>query len=797
MKSTYSKNTKTMKKNILSVSTMALLSLAACKKEDVKPETPDRSEHIYTFEASAAAKATLGENCVEWAEGDVIGTFAKGSQNASGRVNVGTPCTFPVKTVGSLAVGDKVYAYAPYSENAATDAAEVTFEIPADQSTDKIAMPLAARPFEMTEELEDNTETAVAGMNFYNLASVAELKLYASDGVASGEKIQSVTLTSTADICGSYVLDLTAIDPAKEETLALTRTSGAQTVTLALATPADIPASEGAALSLPVVLAPGTYPLTLTVVTDQASYIKTASEDLEFLRSHRKALVLDIASAKPSGMAITPAGLRSFGRGETLEYEIELTGITGDVTATAPEGWTATVDGTRLKVTASTDDTKALGGKVNVTIGKYTEELEVRRSGLNNQEDLVAFTTSVGNMLDDKFVKDIDAKYLDNEEISINADIEIPSASIAYGAYWLKRLRVPLNGNGHKLTINTTHGSRGGMVQNLGANVHDLNIDGTINAKDANAYVGGLACLLSADGLTVSNVTSTVNIVLGSGGCRAGGLIGAGDTTFGTPSTATLQNCHFDGSISANSGAYAIGGMLGALNAAIKTLNMNDCQFNGSISVSGNATAVGGMMGHAESKGVHAIFSGCKASSTAKITCRNGASKFIGGFVGAGGAATNPGEVMTMTDCSFEGTVEYIHINSVGVDGQIRIAGFIGNLERGAEFSNCKFLGKVLVDWANRGSLDGGGRGVGGFVGRTTAPNAGFPNMNARSIFEDCISKGTIEVTNSVDQEANNKLRIGHFVGESNNNTDSHKLGNCTFESAITVNGTVLTIEGK
>lgn len=785
-----------MKKNVFLASAMALLSLAACKKDEPQPEVPDRNEHIYTFEASAATKATLGESCVEWADGDVIGTFAKGYDNESGRVKVGTPCTFPVKTVGKLAAGEKVYAYAPYGKNAASVATKVTFEIPSEQVSDKISMPLAAQPYEVTEELADNTETAVAGMNFYNLASVAELKLYATGEVAKGEKIQSVTLTSTSDICGSYTLDLTAIDPEKDETLALTMTSGAQTVSVALATAVEAPASEDAAISVPVVLAPGTYPLKLTVVTDKASYIKTTSEDLEFLRSHRKALVLDIASAKPSGMVLTPSDLRSFGRGESLEYEIELTGVADNVTAVAPEGWTATVSGTKLTVTASDDDSKALEGKVTVTAGKFTEELEVRRAGLNSQEDLVEFTTLYNNMLDVVPVDEIDAKYLDNGELSINADIEIPAAQMASGAYWLKRFRVPLNGNGHTLTYHATHGTRGGLVQNLGANVHDLVLEGTINAKDGNAYVGGLACLLSADELTVSNVTSNVDIVLGSSGCRAGGLIGAGDVTFGTPTTATFQNCHFNGSITANAGAYAIGGMLGAINAAIKTLNVDKCQFNGSITVSGNATSIGGMLGNAENKGVHATFTGCKVSSEAKITCKGGASKFIGGFVGAGGAATNPGEIMTMKDCSFEGTVEYIHKNDVGVDGQVRIAGFIGNLERGAEFSNCKLLGKVFVDWAKRGSLDGGGRGVGGFVGRNTAPNADFPNMNAKSIFEDCVSKGTIEIINSVDSK-DYKDRIGHFVGESNNKTDSHKLSNCTFESAISVNGTPLTIEGK
>lgn len=741
-----------MKKNVLLASAMALLSLAACKKEDVKPETPDRSEHIYTFEASASTKATLGENSVAWADGDVIGTFATGNPNAAGRVKVGTPCTFPVKTVGKLAAGEKVYAYYPYAGNAATAATKVAFEIPSAQVSDKLSMPLAAQPYEVTEELADNTETAVAGMNFYNLASVAELKLYATGDVAKGEKIQSVTLTSTAEICGSYTLDLTAIDPEKEETLGLVKTSGAKTVSVALATAVEAPASEDAAISVPVVLAPGTYPLTLTVVTDQASYIKTTSEDLEFIRSHRKALVLDIASAKPSGMVLTPSELRSFGRGESLEYEIELTGVADKVTAVAPEGWTATVKDTKLTVTASDDDSKALSGKVTVTAGKFTEELEVRRAGLNSQEDLVEFTTSVDNMLNDGYK--IDAKYLDGEEISINADIVIPDNKMAYGAYWLKRLQTPINGNNHTLTYKTTHASRGGLIQNLGADVHDLNVAGTITANGGNAYVGSLACLLSKSGLTVTNVTSTVEITLTNTGCRMGGFIGAGDPSFSKP----------------------------------VNFNMKDCQFNGKLKTTANAYAVGGLIGDVSDNNVRWTFDNCDVHGTIEVTgCKVNS---LGGLVGRGGAADN---ILTFNGCEFAGNLSY---SLAGTELDLtRIGGFLGNLERGGIFSKCSFTGTMTADWNNVKVLNDASHGFGGFVGRNTGHNDNAA-LNIKALFTDCVSKGTITVKNSADIESNNILRIGHLIGSSNNNNETtHVETGCTYESVITVNGKELTIK--
>lgn len=787
-----------MKRNLFLASVIVLLAAAACKKEPAQPAAPDRSEHIYTFETSAASKTTLGENCVGWEAEDCIGTFAKGQQNEKAHVNVGTPCTFQVKTIGKLEAGDKIYAYAPYAEAAGTEASKVVVSIPAEQSTEHFAMPLAAVPFVVKGELAAGSETPVGGMDFCNLASAAVLRIFSDGTVAAGEKIQSVTISSESDICGSYSIDLTAIDLQKEETLALTQTTGAKAVTVNLATAADV-AVESGALEIPVVLAPGTYAVKVVVKTDKTSYFKTSAETVEFIRNHRKPLSLNLAEAEHYGIEkVEPAELRSFKKGEALEYSLTFTGEC-DVTASCPEGWAATVEGTKLTVTAPADDTKALEGNVVLSVGGAATEVPVRLAGINSQEDLVAFTKSVDNMQQDGYK--IDPMYLVDEELSINADITIPSESMAYGAYWLKRLQTPINGNGHTLTFNTTHGSRGGLVQNLGADVHDLNLAGTISAKDANAYVGSLAYLLSKTGLTVSNVTSTVEITISNTGCRAGGLIGAGDTSF-LPDGVTLmddfnmKNCHFNGKIIVNNNAYAVGGILGSAEGKLKSSEFTGCQFNGNITVSGNAQNVGGLLGNAGNKGLHATFNNCKCGSEATITCKEGASKFIGGLVGTSGNCTNPGEIMTMNDCSFEGTIDYSHKSDVGVDGEIRIGGFIGSLDRGAEFSKCSFTGKINVDWANKGSLDGGERGVGGFVGRDTAPNASFPNMNAKSTFAGCVSQGNIIITNSIDSKKEEIVqRLGHLIGRLKNTTDSHKVTDCTLASTITVNGTKLTIE--
>ena len=1173
-----------MKRNLFAISIMALLAAVGCKEETEQPAAPDRSEHVYTFEAATATKATLGDNCVEWEDGDKIGTFAKGQPNASGIVNVGTPCTFQVKTTGTLEVGDKVYAYAPYSKSAGTNASELAFCISSEQSTGHIAMPLAAVPFEVTERLDEGTDAPVAGLNFCNLASVVRLLVYSDGTVAAGEKIQSVTVSSTADICGSYTIDLTAIDPSKESTLVPVQTNGEKAVTVTLATAADVATGKESAVEVPIVLAAGSYPVTVIVNTDKASYLKSSSEDIEFIRNHRKPVAFNIAEAKPCGVEIAPSDLRSYARGESFEYDLTLTGVSDAAVTSCPAGWTAVIDGEKLKVTAPSEDSQALEGKVVITAGGFPKSVDVRRAGvnskdefiacitaigrdknahatavkdaeayaaslapymvdgwvslnadftltaddfcnnsadlmyqtyekidgndhtvtfdvkskstdgfttfakyidkdvknlkfagkietgeltsslatlcqrvegtttienvhssvnlivsnriavgyvaglvsdfngvatlkncsysgtmslnagadviagiaarctdpigkgsnlvtienctfsgklnyntaehksatriggiiasqernavisgctnsgemvidlnsnviakdassgigglvgrcngktsdftmntvvknssftgtitflnqhptqtstyigkvigckldgyddaqsvgnvetgtikwdskvsfantetvsfaygekkdveisadatlkavsmdapkgwtvdcsawksgkisvtapasgkgdiegvkelllkattadgkailssnaktfrllgINNQDELVAFTKSVDNMLNDGY--QIDAKYLANNEIAINADITIPSGSLAYGAYWLKRLQTPLNGNEHTLTFNTTHGSRGGLVQNLGADVHDLKLAGTISAKDANAHIGSLACLLSKTGLTVSNVTSTVEITISNTGCRAGGLIGAGDVTFSKPVNFTMK----------------------------------DCQFNGKMNITANAYAVGGLIGDASDNNLRWTFDNCGSKATITVGSCKVAS--LGGLVGRGGAADN---ILTFNECEFGGSLSY----TIGDDGYdlTRIGGLLGNLERGGVFTKCSFTGSITADW-NGGRIlgaGGGSCGVGGFVGRNTGhnDNAAF---NIKAIFTDCVSKGTISIKNSTDSEGANKAYLGHFIGSSNNsNATTHVETDCKYESVITVNGTELTIE--
>ncbi|MBQ7517858.1 MAG: hypothetical protein IJR34_06165 [Bacteroidales bacterium] len=1157
------------------------LTLFACKKEE---QTNDRTGFSYRFEANLSTKATLGENCVEWENGDQIGSFAGGLNNHAGDIHLGNPCTFDVATVTPLTPGDKVYAYAPYDENAGTKASELTLTIPVTQQVEKIAMPLAGVPYTVTRELAGNTTTPVDGMYFCNMAAIAKLAIYSNGTVAAGEKIQTIYVTSSADICGTFRTDLTAINPDDESSMALVPRVCAKTVSIYPATPVAIASSETEATLIPVVLAPGTYPLTVSVVTDKATYTKTTSESLTFARSHFKKLILDISSAVSIG--VEPAGIRSFAKGATLHYALSLNGVEGVSVTACPDGWSTNISGNTLSVTAPATDTKALEGTITLSANGISKDLSVRLAGINSKEEFFAFADAMGReaaahtaatadaeayaaalapykadgwvclncdftLTQDDFysnyyayvlhhiyepingnghtitfdvtakntagllafcqyidqpvknlnfagrivagktdanvsvlgisicngatldnihssvdieinkpgnhvsgvfgsvydatetliqncsysgttrinapiqyfggisamnasgkganrvtirncnysgqfiyaldnhhnqvriggiigaqerngvvenctnsgtmvfdIKGVDiatgnlcgiggimgrcnaiasgytmytkvsdctftgsirltnvpptqprtyinkivgtplsgydsaastgnnesgtisyespeteisftstesvtfaygetkaiaittdagvtevsvdaqtgwtfdcsgwsegsisvtapangqgsnvgaceirlkgldasgtrivgtnakplrlyginnadelaaftavygnktdtpvtegealAPYLSNGEITLNADITIPSGSVAWGAYWLKRLMLPLNGNGHTLTISTQQAERGGLFQNVGKNVHDLNISGTIECtgSESQYYIkaGSLASFISADRVTIKNVHSNATIKVNNNTegnvIYVGGLVSTVNSTISQPQTVTFEDCSFTGTITTTKSVEAVGGILGAGGAGAQ-ITFRNC--------SGNAT----------------------------MSCTGRGVKGVGGIAGGSGTNTNPGEILYFTDCSFTGTINYVSDGNYDT----RIGGILGNLERGAQMNGCSFTGTINANMKRKAYFAGTSRGIGGLVGKDTAPDSGYPNMNAQCILTDCVSAGTIALTNVGDTEEDILSHVRQLVGFQYNYTETHIETNCTANSTIT-----------
>lgn len=234
-------------------------------------------------------KSELGADCVHWVKGDRIGTFAGGLNNNGGDVTVGTPCTFMVKTNNALAPGDKVYAYAPYSSTAGSDASSVTLSVPPVQKMvggvfQSDALPLAAIPYTVPSGGLVNS-----AMRFRNLASLVELRLYTEGATGVSETVKAVSFTSDSDICGDCVVDLTS------SSSALTVVKGFRKVTTMLeGTPTVLP--ENGYVSCFISLVPGTYSGTFEVLTDKAVYNLDASA-LQYSMNGWKPLTFKLGKA--------------------------------------------------------------------------------------------------------------------------------------------------------------------------------------------------------------------------------------------------------------------------------------------------------------------------------------------------------------------------------------------------------------------------------------------------------------------------------------------------------------------
>ncbi|MBQ7517855.1 MAG: hypothetical protein IJU13_05450 [Bacteroidales bacterium] len=462
-------------------------------------------------------------------------------------------------------------------------------------------------------------------------------------------------------------------------------------------------------------------------------------------------------------------GKCSFTYGQTQEIAMICKGVQSIVSCNAPAGWTVDysqlISGGFVRVTAPAKASMTVGrGNLSFTatqVGSSVNitsegEMILRLYGLNDADDVREFTDAYGNKSDTPtYSGETIAPYLVNGELTLNADITIPSNCIAWGAYWLKRLMIPLNGNGHTLTISTQQAERGGLFQNVCQNVHDLNISGTVECTggdDKNIRAGSLASFVSADGITIKNVRSNVNIKANNNiqgqVLYIGGLVSLLNDIVSQPKKLTFDNCHFTGTITTTKSVEAVGGILGA----------------------------GGM-------GAEITFRNC--SSSAVITCTGRGVKGIGGIAGGTGTSTNPGEVLYIYGCTFSGTINYVSDGNYNT----RIGGILGNVERGTEMAACTFSGTINADMKGKNYFgsDPNYRGIGGIIGRDAAPVADYPNLNARAILDECISNGTISITQSGDTPAVNASHVGQITGLQINFTESHSENNCTSTSTINI----------
>lgn len=288
---------------------------------------PVKEAHIFTLgaannEGDADTKTILGSDAngvfSEWESGDNLIYKINDANHGTSAVTIGEPCTFSI--TDDLVENDVIYTWFPYCVDETGTPDGVWFNVPADQhqstNFDLDAMPMVAKPITMTAAMvtawDSDKTAALADVQFANLGSVINFKVYNTNSAYNSEKLTSISFDAGSSvISGTFALDLTAIDFSDEAQVTYTESklvddaelpSGYEdelgrhsAVTTTLLSNATIPTSKASALDVYMVVLPGTYAGTITVTTTKARYIYPLSSR-EFKRSEIKKLGLDLNS---------------------------------------------------------------------------------------------------------------------------------------------------------------------------------------------------------------------------------------------------------------------------------------------------------------------------------------------------------------------------------------------------------------------------------------------------------------------------------------------------------------------
>ena len=217
-------------------------------------------------------------------------------------------------------------------------------------------------------------------------------------------------------------------------------------------------------------------------------------------------------------------------------------------------------------------------------------------------------------------------------------------------------------------STNNIYGDAAAVVGYNHGTVTNCTAGGTVTAKDANCYAGGIAAINLRGTIVGCSNRSTVTLAnsvqyvggitghndygtisgcsnsgtvkgLGSYNCSAGGIAGAvnGTITGGTITSGTITNCTNSGTVSGGerSGGKA-GGIAGQNNNASSITN---CTNSGTVETIAFGSRAGGIAGH---------------NDNASITnCTNSGSVTKGGGTAGGIAAQSDGSGGKITNCGF------------------------------------------------------------------------------------------------------------------------------------------------
>lgn len=165
------------------------------------------------------------------------------------------------------------------------------------------AMPCVSKGKFITTGLREHPEDIANAMTMYMLGSAAEFKIYSSTGKYQGETIEKVILTTTNEPCAGYCYyNITS------ENLEITGCDQNTITSDVSACNYHVPVEKGSEESIYLVIAPGTYDMSLDVITKSSDGKKWnyhfTTTDKTFVRANRKPFAVNLESAAASRSAL-------------------------------------------------------------------------------------------------------------------------------------------------------------------------------------------------------------------------------------------------------------------------------------------------------------------------------------------------------------------------------------------------------------------------------------------------------------------------------------------------------------
>lgn len=242
----------------------------SCQRTDRTPRM-----FQYRFEiADEGTRAALFDDGVCWLPGDRVGLFVGGTGPVAADVDVSaSPSTIVFSSGNPLAAGTTVHACYPFTEGS-TDVSAARIVFPAFQTGGSVsAMPMAGIPSRIGDE-DGGTNGLI---RFLNLGAVVDFRVFSA--VYAGEKVESIHFQADAGgpVSGAATLNLDLVDPDQASSLQPVWVGDACHPYVTLQQEAIVGTDKESAAQnhLYLVLPPGTYSGTLSVVTDAAVYAFT------------------------------------------------------------------------------------------------------------------------------------------------------------------------------------------------------------------------------------------------------------------------------------------------------------------------------------------------------------------------------------------------------------------------------------------------------------------------------------------------------------------------------------------